>query len=126
MPIYEYSCHRCGKRFEVRQKFVDEPVKVHEECGGEVERLISAPTLQFKGTGWYVTDYGPNRTSSGGKNGSNGKSESKGDSSKSESSKSDSSKSESKSDSSSKGESSGKSESSAKSESTAKTESKST
>src|SRR5579872_4662824 len=120
MPIYEYQCHQCGKRFEVRQKFADEPVKVHEECGGEVERLISAPTLQFKGTGWYVTDYGPNRTSSGGKNGSNGKSDSNGKSeSKSDSSKSESSKSES-----SKSEGSSKSETSSKSESSSKSEAK--
>ena len=116
MPLYEYKCHRCNKTFEVRQKFADEPLKVHEECGGEAERLISVPSLQFKGTGWYVTDYGR-----GGKlpssNGSNGKSESKSESSKSESSKSESSKSES-----SKSES-GKSDSS-KSESS-KSESKS-
>ena len=57
MPLYEYKCHRCGKTFEVLQKFSDEPVTHHQECGGEVEQLISAPTFQFKGTGWYVTDY---------------------------------------------------------------------
>ena len=67
MPLYEYSCHRCGKTFEVRQRFSDEPLTVHDECGGELERLISAPALRFKGTGWYVTDYG-------GKGSSNGKS----------------------------------------------------
>ena len=60
MPLYEYSCHRCGKTFEVRQKFSDEPLSTHEDCGGDVERLLSAPALQFKGTGWYVTDYGRN------------------------------------------------------------------
>jgi len=58
MPLYDYRCHRCGKTFEVRQKFSDELLKTHEGCGGELERLISAPALQFKGTGWYVTDYG--------------------------------------------------------------------
>jgi putative FmdB family regulatory protein len=58
MPLYDYRCHSCGKVFEVRQKFADEPLKTHEGCGGEVERLISAPALQFKGSGWYVTDYG--------------------------------------------------------------------
>jgi putative FmdB family regulatory protein len=57
MPLYEYQCHSCGKKFEVIQKFSDEPLKTHEECGGEVERLISAPAFHFKGTGWYVTDY---------------------------------------------------------------------
>src|SRR5258708_21553690 len=57
MPIYEYRCQQCGVKFEVRQKFSDEPVTVHEACGGAVEKLISAPSFQFKGTGWYVTDY---------------------------------------------------------------------
>jgi len=57
MPLYEYLCHSCGKKFEVIQKFADEPLKVHEECGGEAERLISAPAFHFKGSGWYVTDY---------------------------------------------------------------------
>jgi putative FmdB family regulatory protein len=57
MPLYEYLCHSCGKKFEVIQKFSDEPLTKHEECGGDVERLISAPAFHFKGTGWYVTDY---------------------------------------------------------------------
>jgi putative FmdB family regulatory protein len=56
MPLYEYVCKSCGERFEVRQKFSDEPVTKHEECGGDAERLLSAPAFQFKGTGWYVTD----------------------------------------------------------------------
>lgn len=56
--MYDYRCHQCGETFEVIQKFADEPLKTHEGCGGEVERLISLPALQFKGTGWYVTDYG--------------------------------------------------------------------
>src|ERR1700744_5399791 len=76
MPIYEYNCHKCGKRFEVRQRFADEPLKTHDECGGEVERLISAPSLHFKGTGWYVTDYAKGGTSPS-TSGSNGHSESK-------------------------------------------------
>ena len=58
MPLYEYKCQSCGDVFEVIQKFVDEPLTVHEKCGGPVERLISTSALQFKGTGWYVTDYG--------------------------------------------------------------------
>lgn len=57
MPIYEYKCDKCGAVFEVMQKFSDEPLHVHENCGGAVERLISAPAFQFKGSGWYVTDY---------------------------------------------------------------------
>ncbi len=79
MPIYEYNCHRCGKRFEVRQRFADEPLKTHEECGGEVERLISAPSLHFKGSGWYVTDYAKSGTSPS-TSGANGHSESKSES----------------------------------------------
>src|SRR4051794_30435257 len=58
MPLYDYRCHQCGEVFEVRQKFSDEILKTHEACGGELERLISAPALQFKGSGWYVNDYG--------------------------------------------------------------------
>jgi putative FmdB family regulatory protein len=57
MPRYEYKCEGCGEVFEIQQKFADEPLTVHEKCGGHVERLISAPALQFKGSGWYVTDY---------------------------------------------------------------------
>jgi putative FmdB family regulatory protein len=58
MPLYEYKCEGCGEVFEVRQKFSDEPVAIHEKCGAPVIRLISAPSFQFKGSGWYVTDYG--------------------------------------------------------------------
>ncbi len=57
MPLYEYRCHSCGKTIEVIQKFSDEPLKVHADCGGDLEKLISRSALQFKGTGWYVTDY---------------------------------------------------------------------
>jgi putative FmdB family regulatory protein len=57
VPIYEYKCEGCGETFEVIQKFADEPVSVHEKCGGHVHRLMSAPSFQFKGSGWYVTDY---------------------------------------------------------------------
>jgi putative FmdB family regulatory protein len=64
MPLYEYCCHRCGRTFEVIEKFADEPLRTHEGCGGTVERLLSAPALQFKGSGWYVTDYGRNGKSS--------------------------------------------------------------
>ena len=58
MPLYEYKCESCGKTFEVIQKFADEPLKTHPECGGVVERLFSAPAFHLKGTGWYATDYG--------------------------------------------------------------------
>lgn len=57
MPLYEYRCENCGELFEVMQKFSDQPLTVHEKCGGKVERLVSAPALQFKGSGWYITDY---------------------------------------------------------------------
>src|SRR5205823_8568704 len=67
MPPYDYRCHKCGKTFEVRQKFADPLLTVHEDCGGELERLISAPALQFKGTGWYVTDYARNGKPAGDK-----------------------------------------------------------
>jgi putative FmdB family regulatory protein len=76
MPTYEYNCRRCGKTFDVRQKFAEAPLTVHEGCGGEVERVIFAPALQFKGTGWYVTDYGRGSKSPS-TNGSNAKSDSK-------------------------------------------------
>jgi putative FmdB family regulatory protein len=56
MPLYEYHCEKCG-RFETLQKFSDGPLKACPTCGAVVERLISAPAFQFKGTGWYVTDY---------------------------------------------------------------------
>jgi putative FmdB family regulatory protein len=58
MPLYEYKCQSCGEVFEVIQKFSDQPVAVHEKCGGPVEKLISTSALQFKGSGWYVNDYG--------------------------------------------------------------------
>jgi putative FmdB family regulatory protein len=64
MPLYEYHCSKCGKIFEVIQKFSDAALTVHEECGGQVERLISTSALQFKGSGWYVTDYAKAQSSS--------------------------------------------------------------
>ena len=88
MPLYEYQCSKCGSVFEVRQKFSDEPLTVHEGCGGEVVRLLSAPALQFKGTGWYVTDYA--RASTNREKNESGKSDGKGESSKTDGSKSDS------------------------------------
>ena len=57
MPLYEYQCEKCGHRFEKIQKFSDKMVKKCPECGGHVEQMISAPAVQFKGSGWYVTDY---------------------------------------------------------------------
>jgi putative FmdB family regulatory protein len=57
MPLYEYECESCGVRFEVIQKFADPSVDTCRACGGKVHRLMSAPAIQFKGTGWYITDY---------------------------------------------------------------------
>src|SRR5947209_8028611 len=65
MPLYEYECKKCGHRFEKIQKFSDKMVKKCPECGGQVEQMISAPAVQFKGTGWYVTDYAKKGSSSG-------------------------------------------------------------
>lgn len=93
MPIYEYRCEKCGKVFEVLQRFSDEPLKTHEACGGAVEKLISQSAFQLKGSGWYVTDY-----AKGSSTAQTPKSESKTDSGSSESkSESSESKSESKS-----------------------------
>src|ERR1700761_5127723 len=57
MPLYEYQCQQCGHRFERIQSFSAEDVKECPVCKGEVERLISAPAVQFKGSGFYSTDY---------------------------------------------------------------------
>ena len=57
MPLYEYQCRRCKHRFERIQKFSDPILKTCPECGGTVDQLLSAPAVQFKGSGWYVTDY---------------------------------------------------------------------
>jgi putative FmdB family regulatory protein len=75
MPLYEYQCDKCGETFEIIQKFSDEPLKLHETCGGAVHRLLSPPALQFKGSGWYITDYAKDSGSKS--NGSANKSESK-------------------------------------------------
>lgn len=57
MPLYEYQCKKCKHRFEKIQKFSDRLLKKCPECGGPLEKLLSAPAVQFKGSGWYVTDY---------------------------------------------------------------------
>ena len=56
MPIYEYECRACGKRFDRLQSFKDEPVRVCPTCGGETRRVIQPVGVIFKGSGWYVTD----------------------------------------------------------------------
>jgi putative FmdB family regulatory protein len=66
LPLYPYRCTQCGHRFEKIQRFSEEPVKVCPQCGGAVERVLTAPGLQFKGAGWYVNDYAPKSASPGG------------------------------------------------------------
>ena len=75
MPLYEYQCKKCRHRFEKIQKFSDAPVKKCPECGGAVEQLLSAPAVQFKGSGWYVTDYAKKSGSQSSSNGGSDKSE---------------------------------------------------
>jgi putative FmdB family regulatory protein len=92
MPIYEYQCKKCHHRFERIQKFSDPHVKKCPECAGGVEQVLSAPAVQFKGSGWYVTDYA--KKSAAGSTSSNGSSPGKKESkteTKSEPSKSESS-----------------------------------
>ncbi len=67
MPLYEYQCDACAHRFEVIQKFSDSPIDVCPKCGGAVKKLLSSPAIQFKGTGWYITDYARSGKSDAGK-----------------------------------------------------------
>jgi putative FmdB family regulatory protein len=85
MPLYEYECKKCHHRFERIQKFSDRMVKKCPDCGGVVEQMISAPAVQFKGSGWYVTDYAKKSSAQSSADGS-GKDSKKEDTSKSESS----------------------------------------
>ena len=57
MPLYEYECEACANRFEKIQKFSDPPEETCPKCGGKVRKLLSSPAIQFKGSGWYITDY---------------------------------------------------------------------
>lgn len=76
MPLYEYQCEACGHRFEVIQKFSDAPLTQCPTCSGPVAKLLSSPAIQFKGSGWYITDYA--RSGSSGGNVAPGKNESGG------------------------------------------------
>ena len=68
MPLYEYECPHCGHRFELIQRFSDPPAETCVACGkGPVHKLLSAPAVHFKGTGWYVTDYAKKGSAGGGK-----------------------------------------------------------
>jgi len=64
MPLYEYQCEECDHRFEVIQKFSDPPIATCPKCGGPVRKLLSSPAIQFKGSGWYITDYARKELSS--------------------------------------------------------------
>ena len=64
MPIYEYECKKCKAHVEAFQKVSDKPLTKCSKCGGKLERKISAPAIQFKGSGWYVTDYAGKTTKS--------------------------------------------------------------
>jgi putative FmdB family regulatory protein len=57
MPLYEYLCTQCHRRCELIQKVDDPPLRTCKVCGGAVKKVISPPAIQFKGTGWYITDY---------------------------------------------------------------------
>ena len=57
MPLYEYQCDACAHRFEVIQQYKDAPIDVCPKCGSTVKKLLSSPAIQFKGSGWYITDY---------------------------------------------------------------------
>jgi putative FmdB family regulatory protein len=91
MPLYEYKCKKCGHQFEKIQKFSDKMVKKCPECGGVVEQMISAPAVQFKGSGWYVTDYAKKPNVPAGSDGSKSDNSKKDDKSKSDSSSKESS-----------------------------------
>ena len=92
MPLYEYQCDACGSTFEKIQKFSDPPLDVCEKCGkGPVRKLISSPAIQFKGSGWYITDYAKKSTGEGASKPAADKSGKSDSSSKSESPKSESS-----------------------------------
>jgi putative FmdB family regulatory protein len=98
MPLYEYECKKCHHRFERIQKYSDPHVKKCPDCGGKVEQVVSAPAVQFKGSGWYVTDYakksGTSASSSNGESGDSAKGKDEKKETKSEGSKSESAKSE--------------------------------
>lgn len=71
MPIYEYRCEKCHRQFEILQKINEKNLDKCPECGGQLTKLISSPAIQFKGSGWYITDYAHKNSPSGG-NGHNG------------------------------------------------------
>ena len=81
MPLYEYQCDACSHRFERIQKFSDPPVDTCPSCGGKVRKLLSSPAIQFKGSGWYITDYAKKSSGDSGKGSASTPSTSSGDTS---------------------------------------------
>ena len=117
MPLYEYECKKCHHRVEKIQSFSARHMKKCPDCGGPLEQVISAPAVQFKGSGWYVNDYAKKSAAASSSNGDSG---SKGEPSKSDSGSGASKDSGSKGNSASKGESGSKKESKPKAESSSK------
>ena len=76
MPIYEYRCNDCGHQFEVSQRMSDDPISECEVCGGQVAKMLFAPAIHFKGTGFHNTDYGSRRRGAGEDSGGAGSGES--------------------------------------------------
>jgi putative FmdB family regulatory protein len=73
MPLYEYQCESCAQRFERIQKYSDPPIETCPSCGGKVKKLLSSPAIQFKGSGFYITDYAKKSKSSDDKSSNAGK-----------------------------------------------------
>jgi len=72
VPIYEYRCNECGHQFEVSQRMSDDPISECEVCGGQVTKVLFAPAIHFKGTGFHNTDYGSKRRGAGDDSGGSG------------------------------------------------------
>ena len=114
MPLYEYQCTKCGHRFEKIQRFSDRKIKKCPDCGSPVEQVVTAAAVQFKGSGWYVTDYAKKASTPSNSDGSYAKDVGKDDKAKPESSGKESSSKESSGKESSSKESSSKESSSKK------------
>jgi len=84
MPIYEYKCRDCGASLEKMQRVSEAPLTVCEACGGKLEKQVSLSGFQFKGEGWYVTDYSSKKNNQGGKTGKSENTESTGTAEKTE------------------------------------------
>jgi putative FmdB family regulatory protein len=128
MPIYEYGCEKCKRKTEAIQQVGEKRLRICPHCGGKLKKLASAPAIQFKGSGWYVTDYAKSSSSGSSDSGSSDSDSSAklvDKDSGSKDSKDSSSKSDSSSDSKSESKSQSKSDSKSESRSESKSESKS-